>query len=113
VNAHQLQPTDEVVPPPREGEGEDRFTTVTHVRREVFIIYREAKSRKRPVPEAYSLVQILQTGAKLMEQERDARIVELEAKVALLEKLNAAQAQAPLPQGKVDCLPIATAARPN
>jgi hypothetical protein len=74
-------------------EGEpDRFRTVSQVRREVFVIYREAKSRKRPVPEAYSLVQILQTGAKLMEQERDTRIAELEAKVAVLEKMNAAQA---------------------
>jgi hypothetical protein len=88
--AKDMQPTDEACVPPVEGEEQDRFRTVSQVRREVFAIYREAKSRKRPVPEAYSLVQILQTGAKLMEQERDSKIAQLEAKIALLEQAQAA-----------------------
>jgi hypothetical protein len=91
VIARDMQPDDSANIAAPEGGTPDHFSTITHVRREVFIIYREAKSKKRPVPEAYSLVQILQTGAKLMEQERDTRIAELEAKVAVLEKMNAAK----------------------
>jgi hypothetical protein len=111
--ASDMQPDGSANIPVAEGDEPDRFRTITHVRREVFIIYREAKSKKRPVPEAYSLVQILQTGAKLMEQERDARIAELEAKVAVLEKMNAAQAQpVPPPQELREWVPPpSTAAR--
>lgn len=98
VIAKDMQPTDEVCLPPTEGEEQDRFRTVSQVRREVFVIYREAKSRKRPVPEAYSLVQILQTGAKLMEQERDSKIAELEAKIARLEAAQAERKPVAVPQ---------------
>jgi hypothetical protein len=112
VIARDMQPDGNSPVSGPEGGTPDHFSTITHVRREVFVIYREAKSKKRPVPEAYSLVQILQTGAKLMEQERDARIAELEAKVAVLEKMNA-EKQTPFVPKDFQACSLPPAARPS